>query len=1131
MRQIIVITVVNFILCLYLSSEAQVLWKEHFQTPNKGFWSDDSDKLKLDTTDILWGLDVSYCSFKASGDYAMTVASSEGRFEVLDSDGDAIWYSPIFDISAYDAVNISFTAGESGSNSSAAKKYIKPMFLTEEGRLCAFPGDSIVSGNWGNKLFSVKGIKGNTLQLFIIMNSSLSADKVFIDDVSFSYVDSSKIKPDKINAFDVPSISFKGEKFNITAKCMNGYNELVNDSNIQFTLSSNDLKIINHYYHNGLYSWIVMPDKTGEIRFCILNDSLKINSSVHSVNVFDYKDVILKEDFENYRTDDTVSTQWSVSQQNPVSGEKSLNHLIQNDSGEGIYYMKLNDSIDLTTAEYFFSFKIRNGDWDPTSSNCFFISLLETPTDSSSVDEYVAGVNAKGSTDKVSFWKYKNGKITDLIAETNYEWNENSSAEILIKRLSSGIWQISVIDLNSGEVFSSSGFDDEIININSFKLTFKYSQSRSGKLTIDDIIFIRKNLPPQIEKVEISKGGLLKVYFNEPIDARNISISNFYLFSNYGSQIDLKDLLVENESLISFKTEFSGIDSLTFKAFNISDDEGKTSDTLFFRFFFQFPFELHEIVFTEIMCDPDPVVGLPDAEYLEIYNLSEKRADLRGWKLEVKGKNYLFEHGNLQAFEYAIICHPADSILFDGMGKIISVDRFPALTNSGSAIRLLSSDDVLIDEVTYSDTWYSDTDKKGGGYSLEKEDPARNCGNTHNWKASENEMGGTPGILNSVNKSNSDTIPPFISDFKVVSPVELDLCFSEPLDTSFQLDIQNFNINDLLVDSILNDNEKGVVKLFLKAPVLNNVTYSVFIDNVFDECGNAIRNVIYEFSKEKISFGDILINEVLFNTYSGGSDFIELYNNSLKDIDLSVLSFVTRDDSMKMKSIYKISDSKVVIKKGDYVAITESIDGIIPFYSILFPENIIEVKYLPAMNDDSGIIVLVDDSLNVIDEFEYDETMHDLWISDKNGVSLERTSFTMATNDPFNWHSAASVSGFATPGYSNSERENHETTGFSVSLNPVAISPNGDGYNDEMIISLEPDKPGYLINVFVFDISGREVRRISNNETLGSSGYLTFNGFNNCGKAISPGIYIMYFEMLHREGKRRVIKKTCLVLE
>lgn len=1131
MRQIIVITVVNFILCLNLSSEAQVVWEEHFPIPNKGFWSDDSDKLKLDTTDIPWGLDVSYCSFKASGDYAMTVASSEGRFEVLDSDGDVIWHSPEFDISNYDAVNISFTAGESGSISSAVKKYIKPLFITEEGKLIAFPGDSVASGNWGKKSFSVDGIEGNTLQLFIIMNSSLSSDKVFIDDISITYVDSSKMKPEKIYAYDFPSYSFKGERFKISAKCLNGYDELICDTSINLTLSSVGLEIINEYYSDGIYSWIVMPDKTGDAGFNISNDSLKIISSSYTVKVFDYNDIILKEDFEDYALDDTLCIQWSVSAQNSISGEKSLAHLVQKDSGEGIFIPELKDSVDFTNAEYFFSFKIQNGDWDPTSTNCFFFSFSDSPADSSSQNGYVVGVNAKGSTDRVSLWKLKNGKITDLIAETNYDWNENSSAEISLKRLLPGFWELTVVDLNNGEQFSSSGFDNETVRIINCQFSFRYSQSRSGKLVMDDILFIRKNLPPHIEKVDVPEGKLLKVYFNEPIAPERVSVSNFNLITKDSLLINLHDLHFENNSVISFKTDFTGSDSLIFYAFNISDTEEQKSDTLSFKFFYQLPFEIYEVVITEIMCDPDPVAGLPDAEFLEVYNNSMKTAPLKGWKLEVKEKSYLFEHGDLYPFEYAIVCHPSDSVLFDGMGKIITVDRFPALTNSGSSIRLLSSSDVLIDEVSYSDSWYNNENKKAGGCSLEKEDPSRNCGNIHNWKASEDETGGTPGKINSVDKINADTIPPFISDLKFISPVELNIYFSEPFDSSFQFDIQNFNINNQDVDSLYNDNGIGVIKLFLKTPILNNVSYSLFIDNVTDECGNTSSRVVHEFSKEKLSFGDILINEVLFNTYSGGADFIELFNNTARDIDLSSLAFATKNDSLFLKSICKISNLKLLFKSGEYLAFTKSIDGIVPFYSILFPDNLIEVENLPAMNDDRGIIVLVDDSLNVIDEFEYNEDMHDLWISDKNGVSLERTSFKLLTNDPLNWHSAASVSGFATPGYENSERENHETSGFSVLLNPVAISPNGDGYNDEMIISMEPDKPGYLINIHVFDINGREVRRISNNETLGSSGHLTFNGYNNNGKVISPGIYIMYFEMLHREGKRRIIKKTCLVLE
>jgi hypothetical protein len=167
-----------------------------------------------------------------------------------------------------------------------------------------------------------------------------------------------------------------------------------------------------------------MSDKTGEAHFSIYNDSVNISSTVQTISVYDYQDILLKENFENEMSDDTICSQWAVSQNNPLSGEKSLSHLVQKDSGQGNYFPGLKDSIDFSDGEYFFSFKIQNGDWDPAPTNCFYFSFISSTADSSSVNGYIAGVNAKGSTDKVSLWKIKNGKITDLIAETSYDWNE-----------------------------------------------------------------------------------------------------------------------------------------------------------------------------------------------------------------------------------------------------------------------------------------------------------------------------------------------------------------------------------------------------------------------------------------------------------------------------------------------------------------------------------------------------------------------------------------------------------------------------------------------------------------------------------------------------------------------------------
>ena len=122
------------------------------------------------------------------------------------------------------------------------------------------------------------------------------------------------------------------------------------------------------------------------------------------------------------------------------------------------------------------------------------------------------------------------------------------------------------------------------------------------------------------------------------------------------------------------------------------------------------------------------------------------------------------------------------------------------------------------------------------------------------------------------------------------------------------------------------------------------------------------------------------------------------------------------------------------------------------------PECIIETDRIPAYNNDEGYVVLLNEDMEVIDEFHYYEKMHSPFLTNKKGVSLERNSFSSPTNDPDNWHSASTIAPYGTPGYKNSQINNNEIDMPKISFDPREFSPNGDGFNDELLINYKLEK-------------------------------------------------------------------------
>src|SRR4030095_14603719 len=272
---------------------------------------------------------------------------------------------------------------------------------------------------------------------------------------------------------------------------------------------------------------------------------------------------------------------------------------------------------------------------------------------------------------------------------------------------------------------------------------------------------------------------------------------------------------------------------------------------------------------------------------------------------------------------------------------------------------------------------------------------------------------------------------------------------------------------------------------------------------------------------------DILLNEILFNPKSGGSDYLEIYNNSNKIFDLKDLKVATTDDNDSLVNVNEITADSYLLFPEQYMVLTENSTVVKQQYTAMNPDWFIDMD-LPSFNDDEGVAVFVNAAGARVDQLHY----HDGWqfplIDDVEGVALERINFNAVTQDSLNWHSAASTAGYGTPSFKNSQFSD-PNTGDEITISPQAFSPDEDGFNDVLNIAYQFDHAGYTVNVKIYDAEGREVRNLVRNLLLEQSGVFTWDGITDRNEKALLGIYIVYIEVFDLSGDVKHYKKACVV--
>jgi hypothetical protein len=277
------------------------------------------------------------------------------------------------------------------------------------------------------------------------------------------------------------------------------------------------------------------------------------------------------------------------------------------------------------------------------------------------------------------------------------------------------------------------------------------------------------------------------------------------------------------------------------------------------------------------------------------------------------------------------------------------------------------------------------------------------------------------------------------------------------------------------------------------------------------------------YSQQAIPSG-VVINEILFNPVSGGYDYVEGYNRGDKIINLEEIQIANRNATGDIASAKTLEEEPVFIHPGGYFIVTANEKWVKQHYTANGQAHFSQLSSLPSFPDNKGTAILLNKNGDILDELSYDENWHFALITDPSGMTLERINYAAPTQDKNNWISAASSSGYGTPGYQNSQFRADRLAPGEITVNPRSFTPDNNGPDGFALIHYSMQEPGFMASLFIYDAAGIRVRYLLKNELLGTSGQFKWDGLDDQHKKLPPGIYILFTQVFNLEGRSKRFK-------
>ena len=679
---------------------------------------------------------------------------------------------------------------------------------------------------------------------------------------------------------------------------------------------------------------------------------------------------------------------------------------------------------------------------------------------------------------------------------------------------------------------------DEVLGQSNVVLRLQVRKGSGGEGTAAGVLIDDFNLTShpsafRLLSVEPLNPHQVELLFNKNLRKSSAENESYYQISG---GIQVKEAVVDGTNgrrvLLSTSKLEEG-SSYTLQLGKVLDEEGNSAEGQERSFVWNDHYEIkiYDLLISEVHPAPNEHTLLPNLEWVEVYNASGRTLQLEGITFADESRSVVLPAYSLPAGSYLALAPAADARQLEQFGAVLGLSSWPSLNNDGDVISLYSKENKLLDRIGYSKSWYGSSQKAQGGWSLERIDLANPCVGASNWLASEAPVGGTPAKANSIATANPDLGGPELLLAYVLDSLTIQLVFNEPLDTTGL----NAGIIEIIpevpiqkVRSLPDAPQKLLLEL--SRPLSRQEDYQLSLSNLTDCSGNFMEpaHSVEVGYPRKAGEKDVVINEVMYDPPLNSEEWVEIANVTDHYLDLQNWQLVTFSNGIKASTV--ISREHLIVPPKGLLVFTPQPEGIKAAFPQTPERKLHQLSAMPGLVNTGDTIGLINSEGTVVDRFGYHKELHSSFVRETKGISLERINMNAPTNAPGNWTSAAATANFGTPGLPNSQRfQGEEGQDVLFSIEPEVIIPGSAAPTGYATIRYNTDLTGLQATLIIFDTEGREVKRLAQNELIGTENFFSWDGTGEGETRLKMGYYIVFLRVFGSNGYKREFRKAIVV--